>query len=143
MKHLTLEAKTLLSSGAAAAAQTAVNGAIVDMQGFDAVRFTVILGDVTSGSVLTLKAQSATTNDSGAMADITGATTASVTAGASDADSKIFTLDVIKPSKRYVRPVFTRTTQDAVVAAVIADLYHARNTPVTSADVIATAVKQG
>lgn len=135
--------RVVVSSGAAVAAQTAIEGTAVDTQGFESVRFLAITGDVTATSVLTLKAQSGAASNGSDATDITGATTAAFTAGASDADSKILSLDVIKPTKRYVRPVLTRTTANAVVACIIAELYGPHKGPPGGGDVIAEAIAQG
>jgi hypothetical protein len=142
MKHLALECKSYQTAGAATAGTSAINGAVIDRANFESVRFTALLGDVTATCVLGLKLQSGDLSDGSDMADVSGAAVA-YTAGASDADSKLLVLDVFKPTKRYVRCVLTRTTANAVVNGILADLYHARREPVTGGDVIASAVKQG
>ena len=141
--NLANRTRVYVSANAAAAGTSAINGTAIDTQGFESVRFLAILGDVTATSVVTLKAQSGAASDGSDATDITGATTASFTAGASDADNKVLSLDVIKPTKRYVRPVLTRTTANAVVQAIIAELYGAHKNPPGGGDVIVEAIAQG
>lgn len=132
-----------LSSGATSAGTSAINGTAIDTQGFEGVRFIALLGDVTDTSVLSLKAQGGSASDGGDATDITGATTGTFTADGSTADSKILSLDVVKPRARYVRPVLGRTTANAVVLAIVAELYGARKGPPGGGDVIAEAIAQG
>ena len=90
-----------------AAGTSAVNGSVIDMTGFNAVRFTAVLGTLTATQVTALKAQQGNAANGSDMADIAGA----VTPAAADADSnKLLMLDVnvSKITKRYVRPVVTR-----------------------------------
>lgn len=82
------------------AASTAVNGASVDMSGWDGVLFALSLGAV--DGTQDMKAQDSA--DDATFADITGAAITQVTA---TGDSKLYLLDVWRPSGRYVRPVVT------------------------------------
>ncbi|PZU87340.1 MAG: hypothetical protein DI527_18875 [Chelatococcus sp.] len=126
-------------AASAVAGTTDVAGSILDMAGFDGVLFLALTGDVTDTSVLTLKAQQNVANQTSGMANLAG--TASFTAGATSADSKVLLLDVYKPRERYVRPVLTRATANAVVDGIIAIQYDARNRPsVQDASVIASAL---
>lgn len=139
VRNLSDFTRVVVSSGAAAAAQTAVTGVTLDIRGFERVRGLAVLGDVADTSVLTLKYQAGHLADGSDMADVTGASVA-FTAGVSTADSKVLVLDVVQPPKRYGRFVLTRGTADAVVACVLAELYDARRPPVTGGDVIAKLV---
>lgn len=135
---LTKNVKITRVSAAAAAAQTAVNGSILDMQGFDGVLFLVLTGDVSDTSVLTLKAEQNSVNSGSGMAALSGSAT--FTAGASTADSKALVLDVFKPSKRYVRAALTRATANAAIDGIVAIQYGAQNKPSAhDASVIASA----
>lgn len=121
-----------------AAGQAATNGDILDMAGYEGVLFIAKLGDVTATSVVTLQAQQNTLNQSGGMATLAGSAT--YTAGASDADDDLLVLDVYRPRERYVRPVFTSATANAVKNGVIAIRYGSRNKPmVQGATVLASA----
>lgn len=123
------DVKITVVEAAAGAAQTALDSDILDMSGYEGVVFIAMLGDVTSGSVLTLAAQQNTANSASGMATLAGSAT--FTAGATDADSKALVLDVYRPRERYVRAYLTRTTQDAIVGGVIAIQYGATKKPQT------------
>lgn len=114
---------------AATAAQTALTGDVLDMQGYENVCFIAIFGDVTDTSVLTLAAYSHTANSAAGTA-LTGGS-ATFTAGASDADSKLLIVDVRRPTKRYVYPYLTRTTANAVVNGILAIRYNGEKLPIT------------
>jgi hypothetical protein len=126
-------------ANAAAAATTDVNGSILDMQSFEGVMFVALLGDVADTSVLALKAEQNTVNSGTGMAALTG--NAGLTAGASNADNTALVLDVHKPRERYVRPVLSRGTANAVVDGIIAIQYGPQHKPTTqAASVIASAL---
>lgn len=117
--------KTTRVSNAVAAGTTDSNSSSVDMAGFDAVRFIVLLGTLTSTQVTKLLIQQS--DD-----DSTFETIATSNAAA-DADSnKMFISDVYRPEKRYVRAVVDRGTANAVIDGVIAEQYEARDMPVTN-----------
>jgi ribosomal protein S28E/S33 len=140
---LTQACRSVVGSTGATAGTTDVATGVIDRTGAERARATAILGDVTTGSVLTLKAQKGNASDGTDMADITGASV-SYTAGATDADGKILSLDVVKPvGAKYLKFILQRGTANAVVAAILVDLYDFRNTPPGGGDVIATAAKQG
>lgn len=133
-----------VGAGAAAAAQTEVLTSVYDMTGFDAIEAVACLGDVTSGSVLTLttKENTASSTSSPTPTAVTGAASSAFTAGASDADSKLIKVGACHAalSKRYVFFSLTRTTQNAVVNCILVRRYRSRVQPVTvSSDVIASA----
>jgi hypothetical protein len=120
INNLLANVETIRVANSASAAQTEVDGTSVDMSGKIGVRFTAALGDVTTGSVLTLKAQGRDSSDD-SWGDLSGSVT--FTAGASDADNKVMILDVVRPETKFVRAVLTRTTANAVVDGVFADVY--------------------
>lgn len=126
---LTYEVKTIRVINATAAGVTNINGAVVDMAGYDAVRFVALLGTLTAGQQTSLKAQQGDQANLSDAADITG----SATANALDGDSnRALITDVIQPRKRYVRCVVVRGTANAVVDGVIAELYKARVAPIAA-----------
>lgn len=132
------DVKVTVVEAAAVAATTALDSDILDMSGYEGVLFLAMLGDVSDTSVLTLAAQQNTANSTSGMATLSG--TATFTAGATDADSKVLALDVYRPRERYVRAYLTRTAANAVVGGVIAIQYGAGKRPVTPhASVIAYA----
>lgn len=105
---------------ATAAGTSAINGAHVDMQGFDGVLFILGVGALTATQVTSLKAQAGALANDTDQADITGA----VSPALADADgNKLVFLEVYAPQGRYVRPVVSRGTANAVVDFVIAIQY--------------------
>jgi hypothetical protein len=137
IKHLVQSCRTFQVSNAAVAAQTGINSTAVDVTGAQGVRFVALLGDVTATCVLGLKIQGGAASDGSDAVDVAGAST-TFTAGASDADVKVLAVEVFSPTKQYYRAVLTRTTANAVVNSIIADVFHLRNQPVTGGDVVGT-----
>lgn len=121
--------KMAVVEGAAAAAQTALTSDIVDMAQFGGVVFAALLGDVSSGCVLTLNVEHGDESGGGDMAATT--LSATFTAGASDADSKVLAVECYHPQKRYVRAKLTRTTADAVVGGIMAIQFEPDRGPVS------------
>lgn len=141
--NLTHGIKVSVVSGAAAAAQTAIDSSILDMKGFHGVIFIALLGDVTDTSVLTLTAKGNSANHLTVPAPVTQAS-ATFTAGATSADNKILMVDVSEPMLEYAFASLTRTTANAVVGGIIAIQYSADLKPtVQDATVIASAVAAG
>ena len=131
MINLSKDTKTIVVEAAAAAGTTELVTDVVDMQGFSSIAFLVLTGDVTSGSVLTITGKTNTANSVSSPTPVTLADTATFTAGATDADSKILRLDLHKPRARYVFASLTRATQNAVIGGIIAILYNPKDMPVT------------
>lgn len=141
--NLSKDIKITVVEAAAAAAQTELVSDVLDMSGYEGVMFIALLGDVTSGSVLTLTAKGNSANSVSSPSPVSQGN-ATFTAGASDADSKILMVDVYKPPLRYMFSSLTRTTQDAIVGGVIAIQYCARTKPTTqAASVIASTFAVG
>ena len=142
--NLSKNCKITVVSAAATAATTAINSDILDMAGFDGVMFLALLGDVPSGSVLTLTANGNSASSTSSPTPVSQAATAAFTAGAADADSKVLMVDVVKPTLRYAFATLTRTTHNAVVGGIIAIQYTANDKPTTQdATVIASAFGLG
>ncbi len=143
MQNLGKAIKVTVVEAAAAAAQTELVSDVLDMQGWDGVMFIAMLGDVTTGSVLTLTAKGNSANSVSSPTPVSQAA-ATFTAGATDADSKILMVDVVNPMLRYMFASLTRTTADAIVGGVIAIQYHADLKPTSQhASVIASSIAQG
>lgn len=128
--HLSDCVKTVYVEAAAIAGTSELTSDVVDMAGFDAVRVIGILGDVTDTSVVTLNLKSNSANSTSSPTPTTEAS-ATYTAGASDADNKLLTVDVVRPTGRYVFATLTRTTANAVVNGIILELYRSRTVPVS------------
>lgn len=142
--NLLKDIKITVVSPAAAAAQTAITGSVLDMAGFDGVVFVALTGDVTSGSVLSLLAKGNTANSTSSPSPSTLATATYTAASASDSDSKVLAVDVYRPTQQYVFPSLTRTTQDAVIGGIVAIQYQSHTKPsLQDASVIASAFAVG
>lgn len=114
---------------ATAAGTTAVNGATIDMAGYEGVLFIVTFGTLTATQVTSIKAQQDTDSGAGTMADLLGTKTANL----GDSDSgKALALDVFRPAERYVRVVVNRGTANAVIERGIAILYGGSTRPATN-----------
>jgi hypothetical protein len=133
MNNLLNNVEFVVVEAAASAAQTELVTDTIDMAGWTGVVFVAHLGDVTTGSVLGLKAEHSDDDDSG-FADLAGAL--AFTAGASDADNKLLVLDVVRPTKRYVRASLTRTTANAVVNGIQAIKYGPLHRPIAQGDTV-------
>lgn len=126
---------TRVMNAVAAGTGDSQNGSGVDMSGFEGVVFIAAFGTLTDGAVTTLKAQQDTVSNFATAADLAG--TAMSIADTSDND--LLVLDIYRPSERYVRPVITRATANAVIDGVIAIQYGARELPTTNdADTVAS-----
>ena len=144
MSNLSKACKITVVSAAATAATTDITTSVLDMTGYEGVMFLVMLGDVTSGCVLTLTAKGNTANSTSSPTPITQKATAALTAGATDCDSMVLMVDVHKTPLRYAFAVLNRTTQNAVVGGIIAIQYKAHNKPTTQdASVMASAYGVG
>lgn len=119
-------AKIVHVNNAAAAGTTEIDSTAVDMTGFDAVCFVVDLAAVTDGSVMTLQVQQGATSTP--TEDITGA---SATFTGATSSNSMLAAEAIRPTKRYCRAKFTRTTQNAAVNCILAILYKAKTIPIT------------
>lgn len=118
---------------ATAAGATAVNGATIDMAGYEGVVFIVRFGALTATQVTSLKAQQDSDSGGGTMADLLGSKTANL----ADGDSgKSLMLDIFRPAKRYVRCVVNRGTANAVIEGGIAILYGGSSRPAANPSTI-------
>ena len=118
-----VRATNAVVAGAADANPTVAN---IDMQGYDGVLFIVAIGTLLATQVTSLKAQDSSDGSTG-WADLAGTKAGPM----ADADSnKTLVLDVYRPVKRYIRPVVSRATANAVIDGVIAILYKGSALPV-------------
>lgn len=142
--NLSKDCKITVVAAAATAATTAVTSDVLDMSGYDGVMFVALMGDVTSGSKLTLTAKANSANSTSSPTPVTQKASTEFTAGAADADSKAIVVDVYQPTLRYVFAELARTTQNAVVGGIIAIQYGAAAKPTShDASVIASAFGLG
>lgn len=127
--HLTDCVKTIWASAASAAATTDVDTSVIDMSGYDAVRFVWLLGDVTATSVLQAQLFNNSASSTSSPTPTNSTETTAFTAGASDADSKTLIVDCIRPGGRYVFSRLKRGTANAVVNGCICELYRCKSLP--------------
>lgn len=113
---------------AGAAGTTAINGATLDMAGFEGVLVIVTMGAITNGAVTSIKLQQGQASNLSDAADLAG--TAQTIADTDD--EKVFYVNLHKPAERYVRLVVSRGTANAVVASAEYVQYGARTLPVAS-----------
>jgi hypothetical protein len=121
----------LPSEGVAAA--TDLEGATLDMAGFDGVLMVVTFGAITANAVTAITAQQGALSNASDMTNLAG-TGQTI---ADDDDDLTFYIDLQRPTERYVRLHVDRATQNAVVASATYIQYKARNVPVTHADGVA------
>lgn len=112
---------------AGAAGQTAIEGTVLDMSGYEGVLMIVRMGAITTGGAQSIKAQQGAAAAMGDAADLEG-TSQTIT----DADDgEIFYIDLFRPQERYVRLYVSRATQDSVVASAEYIQYGPKAAPVT------------
>ena len=116
-----------VAASARAAGQTAINGAMVDMQGYEGVVAVVEMGTIAATAVTSIKWQQSDTTTAADFTDLerTGL------AIADDDDDKIFVSELYKPTKRYVRTVVARATANAALRAATYIQYKPREAPVS------------
>ena len=139
MQNLPLSERVKVSRvlNAVAAGTTAQNGTAVDMQGYDGVMFVAMFGTLTANQVTSLKAQQSSDNGSAdTFADLEETGVGPLVDGDGN---KCLILDVFCPEERYVRPVVSRGTANAVIDGVIAIQYSARERPTAHAASVAAA----
>ena len=88
--QLSNQVKLQRVSDAVAAGTTAINGSVVDTQGFDGVVFVVAMGAITAGAVTSVKVQQGAASDLSDAADIAGTSVAI----ADTADNKLVYVEV-------------------------------------------------
>jgi hypothetical protein len=129
MQELIANAKPLsaITPAAGVAAQTAITGSTIDTLDFSGVLFLVHVGPVVTGAVTTLKVQHSDLANMSDAADIEG----SAQTIADTDDNLIRFSDLFRPTKRYIRLVVSRGTQDATIGSAVALLYGALSAPFT------------
>lgn len=110
---------------AGAAGTTAINGAAVDLSGYDEIMILVPFGTIVSGAVTSIKWQEGSTTSP--TTDVLG--TNMTVLDTEDDTTKC--LRIIKPRNRYGRVVVTRGTQNAHVGAIFYILQGGSTQPAT------------
>jgi hypothetical protein len=130
MRQLTNVVKTVLCKNSVAAGATDITDAtVIDMAGYDGVRFIFGFGVITAGAATSIGvAGKATNTPTPGTDDLTG----SKQTVADTADNTVFICEITHPQQRYLRPFVKRATQNAVVDFVLAELYrHNGKNPIT------------
>jgi len=109
-----VKATQAITIAAGAAGTAAINGTILDMQGFDGLAVVVQTGPIVAAAVTSMKVSQDDDSAMGSDNDIAG-TKQTI---ADDDDNKAFMTDIIRPTKRYVRVKVSRATQNATVSAM-------------------------
>ena len=128
-----------VAASARAAGQTAINGAMVDMQGYEGVVAVVEMGTIAATAVTSIKWQQSDTTTSADFSDLED-TALTI---ADDDDDKIFVSELYRPTKRYVRIVVARATANAALRAATYIQYKARSAPVTQGTDVTTELSVG
>lgn len=128
-----VKATIAIAPASGVAGTSDINGATLDMAGFDGVMAIVTFGTITGGAVTSIKWQQDSASGMGTAADLAGT---SVTVADTD-DEKVKIMDLRNPLERYVRIVVDRGTQNAVVASAVYLQYAAKAMPVTHATGVA------
>lgn len=117
-----------ITAAAGASGTGTVNGATLDMQGFDAVMAVIHFGAIAPSGDVTIKMQQDTDSAMGSAQDLEG-TGQTVGAGL---DNNTFVIDLQRPRERYVRIVAARHSSNAAtIGSAHYYQYNARNLPVT------------
>lgn len=141
--NLLKNCKITVVEATAAAGTSLLTSDVLDMTGFEGVMWIALTGDVTDTSVLTLTAKGNSANSTSSPTPTTQGT-ATFTANATSADSKVLAVDVYKPTLRYQFCELTRATANAAVGGIIAIQYEANYKPTSQdATVIASTFALG
>jgi hypothetical protein len=128
MQNLGKNVEIQVAASASAAGTSAVTSAAIDLQGYEGVMVLVKFGAIVSGAVTSIKLQqSSDDGGSDAYSDLEG-TSQTV---ADDDDNLVFAIDCYQPSKRYIKCVVTKATQNSTVESILAIKYGPREKPVT------------
>ena len=127
--YLTKQVKvtTAITQAEGVAATSDINGAILDMTGFDAVLMAVRFGAITATAVTSIKAQQGAASDMTDAADLAGT---GQTVAVADA-LEMFVIDLMRPREQYVRVVVDRGTANAVIEDAWYLQYRAKALPTT------------
>ena len=128
-----------VAASARAAGQTAINGAMVDMQGYEGAVAIIEMGTIAATAVTSIKWQQSDTTTAADFSDLEGTGIAI----AADDDDKIFVSELYKPTKRYVRLVVSRGTANATLRAATYIQYKARSAPVPQGTDVTTELSVG
>jgi len=110
-----------------AAGQATITSDAVDMSGYEGALFKITLGTIAAGGLCTCKLQQCATSG-GSYADLEG--TSIVNTG-DDAAEKIMLLELINPSKRYIKLVAVTSVANVGIDSIDVIKFGAKKVPVT------------
>lgn len=116
---------------AVAAGTSDQNSSGVNMDNAEAVTFYTAFGTITAGAVTSVKLQQS--SDDGSTDDYSDIEGSGVTV-ADDDDNQVAVNECVRPTKKWVRAVVDRGTQNAVIDGIIAVKTGLRKAPVTTED---------
>ena len=126
-KNVKITPAILPSAGAAGT--TDIEGATLDMSGFEGVLIMIVMGAITATAVTSIKAQQGAESDLSDAADLED----SGQDIADDDDNQTFFIDLYRPAERYVRLLVDRGTANAAVASATYIQYSGRKPPFSHA----------
>lgn len=115
-----------ITPAAGVAGATDLNGAVLDMDGFDGVLILVTFAAITAGAVTKVRVQQGETANLADAHDLEN-TNQDI---ADDDDNTVAYVEILNPRERYLRLVVDRATENAAVANAIYIQYKASRLPV-------------
>ena len=116
------------NAGAAAGTTTITPTAGIDMQGYNSALFLVLLGAITATGVPAIKVQQS--SDDG-VADGFSDLESSAYAVTDADDDKIIAVEILRPTKRYLKLILARATANCVLDGIVAMLGNPTSVPIT------------
>jgi hypothetical protein len=107
------------SAAVAAGATTITPSAGVDTKGFDSCMFVAAFGAIVSGGAVSIEIHQS--GDDG-VADPYSALAGSKVTVADDQDGKLAYVEIVQPTKRYLKCIVNRATQNATLDSIVAIL---------------------
>ena len=120
-----------VENAVAAGVSTITPSAGVDTDDAEGVMFIIEFGAITAGAVTSVKIQQSA--DDSSYADLEGS---SVSID-DDEDEQVIVIDIRRPTDRYVLPIISRATQNAVLEGITAIKYRLRKSPATQGATVA------
>jgi len=117
------------SNAVSAGTSTITPSGSIDLANADGVQFLVAFGTITGSAVTSIKLQQS--SDNGSTDDFSDIAGSSISVP-DTASNKVFVVDHFKPTKRYVKVIVSRGTQNAVLDGIFAVVYGTRNQPITA-----------
>ena len=123
------ECKVLPVENSVAAGKATTVGEVIDTAGFQCACFIYKLGTVVDAAAVTLKIYQDSDSAMGTVKELSGAS-AAIASTSSDSEQRLI-VDVIRPSKRYLRPTIVTADQNVEIDDAICILYNPDTIPVT------------